>query len=82
MGIKIEIKKNWLKGAIEKKNQFNKRLKTNKDQIEKITFLKLGLNNEIEKKIKILQKKNQEQKLEIKKIRMLVAIPINQGEER
>jgi len=42
----------------------------------------LGLNNEIEKKIKILQKKNQEQKLEIKKIRMLVAIPINQGEER
>jgi hypothetical protein len=71
-----------LKGAIEKKNQFNKRLKKNKDQIEKITFLKLGLNNEIEKKIKILQKKNQEQKLEIKKIRMLVAIPINQGEER
>ena len=71
-----------MKGAIEKKNQFNKRLKTNKDQIEKITFLKLGLNNEIEKKIKILQKKNQEQKLEIKKIRMLVAIPINQGEER
>jgi hypothetical protein len=56
-----------LKGAIEKKNQFNKRLKKNKDQIEKITFLKLGLNNEIEKKIKILQKKKPRTKIRNKK---------------
>jgi hypothetical protein len=52
--IKIEIQNKfdiWLKGEIEKKDQFNKRLKKqnqkNEDQIENIIYDKLRLNDEI-----------------------------------
>jgi len=59
MRIKIEIKKIktifWLKGKIEKKNQFNKRLKKTFKIIwikleKKKIFKKLGLDDEIENK--------------------------------
>jgi len=39
-----------LEGEIKKKNNSNKRIKKNKDQIEKQNNDKLGLNDEIEKK--------------------------------
>jgi hypothetical protein len=46
-----------LKGEIEKKNQFKKKIKRIKIKFEKITYHKLGWNNEIEILQKLQEKK-------------------------
>jgi hypothetical protein len=52
--LKLEIQTSfWLKGEIEKKNQFNKRTKKPKEwgpNWKKIIYEKLGLKKEIENK--------------------------------
>jgi len=82
-GSKLKKKRFWLKGEIKKKNQFNK--KTNKNNtIKKIkTKLEKNIISQIriegwnkKKQIKLLQK-NQEQELQIKRIRTEFDISIN-----
>jgi len=77
MRIKIEIKKNWLKGEIEKKNHFTKRnkkkiIKRMRTKLKKITYPKPRLNDEIENKLKFYKK------MKNKKIKIELEIPINQ----
>jgi hypothetical protein len=71
--IKIEIKNTnnfFLKGEIEKKNQFNKRpekkIKKIKTELKIIIYDRLELKNKIKKQLQ----RNQEQKLEIKKLKL------------
>jgi hypothetical protein len=59
-----------LKGEIEKKNQFNKRpekkIKKIKTELKIIIYDRLELKNKIKKQLQ----RNQEQKLEIKKLKL------------
>ena len=67
-----------MKGEIEEKNKKNKKIKKNnqknEDQIERTLYFKLGLNDEIENKLKFYTRIK---KIEIKKIRIKVKIPKN-----
>ena len=60
--MKYKIKINfWLKGEIEKKNQFNKKtknitIKRMKTKLENITYHKLGWNDENENKSKFYRR--------------------------
>ena len=60
--MKLKIKINLTKGPKQKK------IKRKRTKLKNITYHKLRLNDEIEKNIKILQK-DQEQKIEIERLR-------------
>jgi hypothetical protein len=64
-----------LKGEIEEKNKkIKKNNQKNEDQIERTLYSKLGLNDEIENKLKFYTRIK---KIEIKIIRIKVKIPKN-----
>jgi hypothetical protein len=61
---------------LKRKKMLKKTMKRMRTKLEKITYPKLGLKDEIEKKIKSFQKSHRT-KLEIKRIRIKVKILIN-----